>query len=304
MKIGGKAAGIVVAVGSDVTALRPGDAVYGVAFSRPMNWEVTPGFCSEYAVGRASLFLRKPAGVPFTEAVALLGNVVTAVQSFDLAERLMRKENGRDASLKGKTVFVPGALSATGNVGVQLAKHAYGAARVVATASTPKVPLVAERLPAGTVDQVIDYQATPRLVDAVGRGAVDFVYNTQWDLTGTFPLLRPETGVAVSIASLPPYSLLLQMMKRPPGLAVRIVTTLAQWWYYWKLRGTNIKYDFVSGNPGVRADLEKAGELIAEGKVKAVMNVVPFNDIEAIRKASGHVFTGKGGVGTLVIEIL
>ena len=93
-------------------------------------------------------------------------------------------------------------------------------------------------------------------------------------------------------------------MKRPPGLAVRIASTIANWWYRWKLRGTGAGYDFVSGNPGIRADLERAGELIADGKIKAVTTVVPFDDIKAVRKACDRVYTGKGGVGSLAIEIV
>ena len=85
---------------------------------------------------------------------------------------------------------------------------------------------------------------------------------------------------------------------------MRVAATLAQWWYRWKLRGTDAGYDFVSGNAGVRADLERAGELIADGKVKAVATVVPFDDINAVREACGRVYTGKGGLGSLVIEIV
>ena len=201
MKLGTQAAGVIVAVGSGVKTLKPGDAVYGMAVQHPMDWSEVAGFCSEYALGREALFLRKPAGVSFADAAALLGNVLTAVQSFGLAERLMTRQEedgveGRDV-LRGKTVFVPGALSATGSVGVQLAKRVYGAARVVSTVSTPKVPLVTDRLPPDTVDQVVDYLAAPRLTGAIPAGTVDFVYNTQWDLTGTFPLLRRGGGSAV-----------------------------------------------------------------------------------------------------------
>lgn len=299
MKLGIKAAGVVVAIGTAVTTMRPGDAVYGMAMARPMDYAVTPGFCSEYAVGREDLFLPKPAHVPFEDAAALLGNVLTAVQSIELGMRLL----GVD-SLQGKTVFVPGALSATGSAGVQLLKAAYGAEKVISTVSTPKVPLVDRYLPTGTVDQVVDYKTTKRLTDAVPAGSVDFVYNTQWALASAIPLLNRDRGVVVSVASIPPPSLLRQMMRKPLPFYVLWAAGLVQWWYAWKLWGTNVKLDFVSGNAGVREDLEKAGEMIALGKVRALANVVKLDDIGAVREACEKVYAVKGGIGSLVVKIV
>ncbi len=221
----------MVATGREVKTLRVGDAVYGMAFGHPMDYSAPPGYCSEYAVGSEDLFLPKPAHVAFEDAAALLGNVLTGVLSIDLGLRrmLMRAGGQRERGLEGKTAFVPGALSATGSVGVQLLKHVYGAARVVSTASAAKVPLVARCLPAGTVDRVVDYTAARRLADAVEPGSVDFVYNTQWGLEGTLPLLNRDAGVVVSIASVPPPSVLLRMLRTPPPLWLRWATGLVQW---------------------------------------------------------------------------
>ncbi|RYP65448.1 hypothetical protein DL771_008320 [Monosporascus sp. 5C6A] len=303
IKLGIKAAGVVVATASEVTTLKVGDEVYGTAFGRPMDYSVAPGFCSEYCVGQEGLFVRKPPHVRFEDAVALLPAVLTAVQSIERGLQLMR-ENGVPGGLEGKTVFVPGALSATGSVGAQLLKTVYGAGHVISTVSTAKVPLVARRLPAGTVDEIVDYTVARRLTDAVAPGSVDFAYNTQWDLGKVIPLLRRDAGVIVSIASYPPSPLLRQMM--PPGSVpfyVLWAADLAQCWYAFLMRGTNIKYDFISGNGGVREELERAAELIALGKVRAVSNIVELEDIGAVRKACEQVYTGKGGLGQLVIKI-
>lgn len=294
----------MVATGSSVTTLRAGDAVYGMAFGRPMDYAAPPGFCSEYAVGRADLFLPKPAHVAFEDAAALLGNVLTAVQSIELGLRLLLGASTAGNLLQGKTAFVPGALSATGSVGVQLLKTAYGAERVVATVSTPKVPLVAERLPPGIVDHLVDYQRG-RLTDAVPPGSVDFAYNTQMTaLRSAIPLLRQDAGVIVSIASVPPPSLLRQMIRKPLPFFVYWIAALAQWWYAFLLRGTGVRYGFVSGNAGAREDLEKAGELIARGKVRALANVVRLEDLGAVREACEKVYKGKGGVGQLVVKVV
>jgi hypothetical protein len=59
----------------------------------------------------------------------------------------------------------------------------------------------------------------------------------------------------------------------------------------------------VSGNFDVREDAERVGELIATGKVKSVRRVVDLEDIQAVRKGCEQIYTGKGGLGKLVIKI-
>ncbi|RWA05759.1 hypothetical protein EKO27_g9346, partial [Xylaria grammica] len=185
------------------------------------------------------------------------------------------RENGVADGLEGKTVFVPGALSGTGSVAIQLLKNHYGVGRLISTVSTGKLPLVERYLP-GLVDQ--------------------------WDLLGAFPLANPRTGVVVSIASAPHPALFREMLPTAP-FWIFWALAVAQWYYAFKLRGTNIKYTFVSGNFGVREDAERTGEFIATGKVKAVKRVVDLEDIEAVRKGCEQVYKGKGGIGKLVIKI-
>ncbi|KAI1454550.1 GroES-like protein [Annulohypoxylon moriforme] len=304
-KIGIEATGIVVKVGSGVTNFKPGDAVYAFAQSRPMNMLAPHGFCSEYCVAREDLVLRKPANVDFAD-MCNISNVVTAIQTIDMGLRLMR-ENGVAGGLEDKTVFVTGGLSATGAAAIQVLKNVYGAGKLITTVSTAKVPLVEEYLP-GLVDQTVDYTKYKDLTDAIPAQSVDFVYNTQWGVQGTFPLVKRDTGVVASIASIPTPELL-RGGKNGPGILpplpffVYWFAAIAQWYYAWKLSGTNIKHEFHSGNIGVREDLERAGEILATGKVKTVKRVVELEDIEAVRREAQKVATGKGGIGKLVIKI-
>ncbi|KAI1444088.1 GroES-like protein [Annulohypoxylon stygium] len=305
-KIGVEAAGTVVKVGSDVTNFKPGDAVYAFAKSRPMNMLAEAGFCSEYCVAREDLVLHKPAAAGFTDIVNL-ASVVTTIQTVEMGLRHMRA-NGVTGGLEGKTVFVSGGLSATGSVAIQVLKNVYGVGRLITTVSSAKVPLVEKYLP-GLVDQVVDYTKVKRLTDAIPAGSIDLVYNTQWDVVGTFPLLKTDTGVVASIASVPAPELL-RGGKDGPGMLpplpffVYWFAALAQWWYAWKLRGTNIKHEFHSGNIGVREDLERAGEIMARGLIKPVMRVVKLEDIEAVRREAQKVATGKGGIGKLIVQIV
>lgn len=262
------------------------------------------GFCAEYAIAQEKLTLRKPAHVPF-EHMCCVANVVTARQSIERGLQLMR-ENGVAVAdgLEGKTVFVPGALSATGSVGIQVLKNVYGAGRLIASASTAKVPLVEQLLlPPGLVDELVDYTKVKKLTDVIPAGTVDLVYNTQWGAPGTFALAKPETGVVASIASVPTPGLLREILPPLPFLAYWLAG-LAQLWYAFLLRGTRVRHELISGNLDVREDLERAGELLATGRVRPIVRVVGLEDVEVIRAESQKVFTGKGGVGKLVVKFV
>ncbi|KAK3321357.1 chaperonin 10-like protein [Cercophora scortea] len=299
--LGVQGSGTIIATGSAVTTLKPGDAVYGLAIRHgSMLTPPLPGFASEYAVVRADILLLKPSHLTFEDAAALAGNVTTAAQCL---ERYFELAN--TGSLEGKTVFIPAALSATGSVAIQVVKNVYGAARVISTVSTAKIPLVEGHLP-GLVDTVIDY-TTQNVIEVIGKETVDFVLNTQWtEFTASLPLLKHHTGIAISIASVPRAETLRKMFGQGNVPFIFIwIANVAQAWYRWKLRGMpGVKYDFVSGNPGNREDLERAGEWIADGKVRAVTTVVELGDLEGVREACGRVKTGRGGLGGLVVKIV
>ncbi|KAI1844854.1 hypothetical protein JX266_009082 [Neoarthrinium moseri] len=301
IRIGIECSGVVINVGSAVKNFKPGDAVYGAAFGHPMEFENAPGYCSEYCIGRESLFVHKPAHLSFEEAASLGGFTLTAYQSFELGAKHLAD---RGKTLEGSTVFVPGALSATGALGIQVLKNVYGVGKIIATVSTSKVPLVEKYLP-GMVDQVVDYTKFEDLSRIIPSGSIDFAYNTQWSsLESIIPLMNKENGVIVSIASLFPPKILRQAMGPMLPFWAAWVAALAQLYYRWLLRGTNIKLDFLSGNLGKRDDVEKTAEIIALGKVKSVMRVVKLEDIEAVRKACDEVYRGKGGLGRLIVKIV
>ncbi|KAI0876934.1 alcohol dehydrogenase [Hypoxylon argillaceum] len=302
MKIGIEGSGVVVAVGPSVTTFQPGDEVYGAAQpGRPIDLFADTGFACQYALCPSSCVLPKPPHLSHADAASLPGFTLTAYQCAETADRLLRAQ-GRADGLRGATAFVPGALSGTGAIAIQLLKRHYGVARVISSVSTAKMALVAQYLPGALVDQLVDYQATPRLTDAIPAGSVDVVLNTQWDLAGTFALADPRAGVVVSISSVPRPALLREMMPAAP-FWVFWALAVAQWYYAFRLRGTNIKYTFVSGNFGIREDVERTGEFIAAGTVKAVNRIVALEDIEAVRQGCEQVYTSKGGIGKLVIAI-
>jgi NADPH:quinone reductase-like Zn-dependent oxidoreductase len=127
-------AGVVEAVGSAVTALRPGDRVFGTC----------AGAFAEYAAVREDRCTVMPAGSSFEEAAALPTSAATALQA-------LRKQ-GRVES--GQRVLVIGAGGGVGTYAVQMAK-AFGA-HVTGVCSPAKVELVRSR----GADEVVDYTRT------------------------------------------------------------------------------------------------------------------------------------------------
>ncbi|TEA16790.1 2-methylene-furan-3-one reductase [Colletotrichum sidae] len=298
LKFGVEGAGVVAAIGPGVKNFKVGDAVYGQGFTRPAFRNPDPGFCSEYAVLQERLLLAKPPQLSFEEAAALPGYTVSAYQVIKRGLELMGEE-----SLEGKTVYIPAAVSGNGFSAIQVAKNVFGAARIISTVSTPKMGLVEEYLP-GVVDQLVDYTTT-RIADVVPRGSVDFMITTQPGTMGPgIPLLKPRTGVLMSLVSIPRSSLLRDIMGSDAvPFWLGWLLDLFQLWYAFRLRGTSIKYEMVSGNPEIREGLEKAGEAIATGKVKGVFRTVDLSDIDAVRKECEKVDALKGGIGRLVVRV-
>jgi NADPH:quinone reductase-like Zn-dependent oxidoreductase len=125
-------AGIVEAVGREVTAFRPGDEVYG---------ELESGTFAEFVAAPAALLARKPVNLSFEQAATVPLSGMTALLGL------------RDAgSVKpGQRVLINGASGGVGTFAVQIAK-ALGA-EVTAVASARNAELVRSL----GADHVIDY---------------------------------------------------------------------------------------------------------------------------------------------------
>jgi NADPH:quinone reductase-like Zn-dependent oxidoreductase len=124
-------AGVVEAVGREVTELKPGDEVFGAR----------SGAMAEYVAGRLRDFVRKPANLTFEQAAAIPVAATTALQG-------LRDQGDVEA---GQSVLVLGAGGGVGSFAVQLAK-AFGAT-VTATTS----PASVEAVRSIGADRVIDY---------------------------------------------------------------------------------------------------------------------------------------------------
>jgi NADPH:quinone reductase-like Zn-dependent oxidoreductase len=130
--LGTDVAGVVEAVGEDVTSFHWGDEVFGVA----------KGSYAEYAIARADRIAPKPANLTFEQAATVPTSASTALQGL--------RDEGHVRP--GQKVLIVGASGGVGTYAVQLAK-AFGA-EVTSVCSTAKVELVRS---IGS-DHVIDYE--------------------------------------------------------------------------------------------------------------------------------------------------
>ncbi|MGW1763788.1 NADP-dependent oxidoreductase [Streptomyces sp. NPDC002073] len=136
LAIGSEVAGVVSAVGDEVTGFSVGDEV----FSR-VDPRVGGGFAEYVAVNRA-LVAAKPSNLSFEEAASLPLVALTAWQA------LTEQSDVR----AGSRVLIHGGAGGVGSAAVQIAKQL--GAEVVATASTGSTELVREL----GADQVVDYR--------------------------------------------------------------------------------------------------------------------------------------------------
>jgi NADPH:quinone reductase-like Zn-dependent oxidoreductase len=129
--LGADVAGVVAAVGSDVTRLRPGDEVFGIG----------TGSYAEYARAREDKLAPRPANLALEQAAVVAMSGLPALQGL--------RDHGKVRP--GQHVLIIGASGGVGTYAVQLAK-AFGA-EVSGVCSTTKVDLVRSI----GADHVIDY---------------------------------------------------------------------------------------------------------------------------------------------------
>jgi zinc-binding alcohol dehydrogenase family protein len=153
--LGWDAAGVVRAVGAEVTLFKPGDRVwYAGAIDRP-------GSNSEIHAVDERIVGRLPARLGFAEAAALPLTAITAWEMLFDRIGLPRGEAAR-----GQTLLVIGAAGGVGSVMVQLARR-LTAATVVGTASRPETAQWVKELGAHAV---IDHSKP--LADEVKRAGL------------------------------------------------------------------------------------------------------------------------------------
>ena len=179
--LGWDAAGIVKAVGPEVTGFKPGDAVfYAGAIDRP-------GSNAEFHLVDERIVGPKPKSLGFAEAAALPLTAITAWEM--LFDRL---DIRRPVPSAANALLIIGGAGGVGSIAIQLARQ-LSDVTVIATASRPETRAWAQELGA---HHVIDHiKPLAEQVAALGIGAPAFVFSTTHTdshLEGIVQLMAPQ----------------------------------------------------------------------------------------------------------------
>lgn len=180
--LGWDAAGIVAAVGPEVTLFRPGDAVYYAG-------DITrAGSNQQFQLVDERIVGRKPARLSFAEAAALPLTTITAYEA--LFDRLRIDRDGANA---GETILMIGGAGGVGSIAIQLAKRA--GLTVIATASRPETVAWVKDL--GADHSVNHHGDMVAEVRALGLTHVNHIaiFNDMRHWAAAVELIRPQGGI-------------------------------------------------------------------------------------------------------------
>jgi NADPH:quinone reductase-like Zn-dependent oxidoreductase len=226
-------AGVVEAVGEEVTRFKVGDRVFADLFA------YRAGAFAEYACAPERAFASIPDDLPFEEAATLPHSAILALQG-------LRLGNGRTVG-EGDRVLVVGASGNVGPFVVQIAKSR--GAHVTGVASTDKLDFVRSL----GADEVIDYETT----DYTRTGQrYDWIVDVDAHhaLRRWRSLLKPR-GVYVAMGGSTAWMLSLPVMMPALKLATdKSMGLLLSW------------------KPFAPDDVEEIKRLVAVGKVKPVID--------------------------------
>jgi NADPH:quinone reductase-like Zn-dependent oxidoreductase len=249
--LGSDLAGVVVEVGSQVTRLKPGDAVFASVFDLSGT-----GALAEFARVPESAAALKPANLDFVQAASIPMVGLTSWQA--LKERAHLKP--------GQKIFIPAGSGGIGTFAIQLAK--YLGAKVGTTTSTGNVDLVRSL----GADEVIDYKK--RQFEDVLKDYDAVLGTVRGDaIEKSLRILRPGSIIASLVG--PPDAAFARargmnfVMKFLFGMLSRKIIRRA------RARGASYSFLFVRPDGGHLAEI---GKLLEAGHIRPVIDkIFPFD---------------------------
>jgi NADPH:quinone reductase-like Zn-dependent oxidoreductase len=230
----------------------------------------------------------------FTEAASIPLVGLTALQALQLADQTLQ------GGVKGKTVLVPGGLSGTGSLAIQLAKNVFGAEKVITTLSTGKIEKAKELLGAETFTAV-DY-TKENVVASVGSDTVDYLFDTMGTTVSYLATVK-KGGLIISISTIPSGSLIKKSMSADIPYYIECIMNFVDWGLRWWTGRKGVNYSYIFMTPSAK-DLDSLSTWIEEGKITPIVGrTAKFDDLEGVRTGCQQIFDGKGGIGKFVIEM-
>ena len=273
--LGWDVAGVVKAIGSQVSLFRPGDEVfYAGSITRP-------GGNSEYHCVDERIVGNKPATLTFAEAAALPLTAITAWEA--LFDRLGIDDSG---AFQGRSILIIGGAGGVGSIGIQLAKLV--GLKVITTASRPETRAWCESMGA---DHVVNHaEPLPAQLTALGFSDVDYIANfadTDAYWAAMAEMIRPQ-GRIVSIVE-NEHALDLDLLKSKSATFV------------WEFMFTRAMY----GTADMQAQhelLDTVAELVAAGRLRTTLTetLSPINAAN-LRTAHARLESGRT-IGKLVLS--
>jgi NADPH:quinone reductase-like Zn-dependent oxidoreductase len=155
---------------------------------------------------------------------------------------------------------------------------------------------------------VIDYTQTDAKT-SIPPKSVDFMFDTTGQAMDFLSRMVPKTGLIISISTTPSGE---QMQKaavtttsgsgKIPFVASAILNTLDSV-RQWRAKRWDVKYAYLFLDPN-GTDLDALRGHADAGKLKPVVGLtVPFENIEAVKKAAMTSYQGKGSIGKTVIKM-
>lgn len=273
--LGWDAAGIVQAVGPDVTLFRPGDAVwYAGALNRP-------GANSALHLVDERIVGRKPERLDFGQAAAL---PLTAITAWELLFDRLGVPRGAGAA--GRSLLVVGAAGGVGSILVQLARQLTGLT-VIGTASRPDTARWVRDLGA---HHVLDHtQPLDQEVARLGLPPVDYVASlnqTEQHWSAIAELVAPQGKVA--------------LIDDPAALDVRLL----------KRKSVSLHWEFMFtrslfGTPDMQQQhqlLNDVAQLVDTGLIKSTLSE-RYGKINATNLKRAHaLIESNRAIGKIVLE--
>ncbi|HDX8373769.1 NADP-dependent oxidoreductase [Aeromonas caviae] len=261
--LGSDLAGIVLAVGSQVTRFKPGDAVFASIF------DLGSGSLAEFAVVPESAAALKPENLDFVQAASIPMVGLTAWQA--LKERAHLQA--------GQKVFIPAGSGGIGTFAIQLAKHL--GATVGTTVSTGNLELVRDL----GADEVVDYKQQP--FENVLRGYDTVLGTVRGDaLEKAIAILKPGSQIVSLIGPLDAAF----AQARGLNVLLRFVFGLMSAKIRRLAAKREVAYSFLFVHPE-GAQLTEIGALLKAQRIKPVIDqVFPFEQAKAALAylAEGH----------------
>jgi NADPH:quinone reductase-like Zn-dependent oxidoreductase len=251
-------AGVVEAVGRDVTDLQPGDEVFGSSWTGAAG---TRGTFAELTALPASSLIPKPAALSFEEAAASVMSGLTALAAMQTLGQVSR----------GTRVLINGASGGVGTFAVQIARSL--GAEVTGVCSTRNLDFVRSL----GADHVIDYTQ-----EDFTRGA------NRYDVVLDNVLNHPPPATARALA---PGGVLMPNSVGNTGGLVAGLPRMARA-AVMRLGSTNVQ--FVNWKVG-RENLQALAALLQSGDARVIISeVYPLADAaEAVAHMLGHHAVGK-----------